>query len=128
MSGGGGLTASQRSTIISAAYSQLGVPYVWAGSTPGVGLDCSGLTQYAYACAGISIPHSAAGQYGMSSHKSKSEWLPGDLVFWIGGVASGSGNHVAIYLGNNKIIHANGTLVTVSTLSSSYTTGGTPNA
>lgn len=43
--------------IVQAAYSQLGVPYVWGGSTPGVGLDCSGLTQYCYRQAGISISH-----------------------------------------------------------------------
>ena len=42
--------------IVQAAYGQLGVPYVWGGSTPNVGLDCSGLTQYCYAQAGIAIP------------------------------------------------------------------------
>lgn len=42
--------------VIAAAYSQLGVPYVWGGTTPGVGLDCSGLTQYCYRQAGIAIP------------------------------------------------------------------------
>ena len=49
--------------IVSAAYSQLGVPYVWGGTTPGVGLDCSGLTQYCYRQAGISIPRNTESQY-----------------------------------------------------------------
>ena len=48
--------AANGDAIVAAAVSQLGVPYVWGGSVPGVGLDCSGLTQYCYAQAGISIP------------------------------------------------------------------------
>lgn len=48
--------------IIAAAYSQLGVPYVWGGNTPGVGLDCSGLTQYCYRQAGIAIPRNSEDQ------------------------------------------------------------------
>ena len=81
---------------------------------------------WCYAQAGISIPHSASGQYSCSTIKPQSQWQPGDLVFWIGGVSSGSGNHVAIYLGNNQIIHANGTLVTVSSIGSTPTGGGSP--
>lgn len=49
--------------IVNAAYSQLGVPYVWGGSTPGVGLDCSGLVQYCHSVAGISLPHYSESQY-----------------------------------------------------------------
>ena len=49
--------------IVQAAYSQLGVPYVWGGTQPGVGLDCSGLVQYCHAVAGISLPHYSESQY-----------------------------------------------------------------
>ena len=51
-----GSHSEQRQKIVDAAYSQLGVPYVWGGTTPGVGFDCSGLVQYCYAVAGIRIP------------------------------------------------------------------------
>lgn len=59
--------------IVSAAYSQLGVPYVWGGTTPGVGLDCSGLTQYCYKQAGISIPRNTEAQYAQGKKIALSE-------------------------------------------------------
>ncbi|MBQ3338408.1 MAG: C40 family peptidase, partial [Atopobiaceae bacterium] len=55
--------AERGETIVKAAYSQLGVPYVWGGSSPYEGLDCSGLTQWCYAQAGISIAHYTETQY-----------------------------------------------------------------
>jgi cell wall-associated NlpC family hydrolase len=85
--------------IVAAAYSQLGVPYVWAGSTPGVGFDCSGLTQWCYAQAGIYIPRTDGSQYGgASAILPVSEAAPGD-VLWMPG-------HVGIALGNGSYIHA----------------------
>lgn len=83
--------------IVRAAYSQLGVPYVWGGSTPGVALDCSGLTQYCYAQAGISIPHNSESQAAMGRKVPVSEASPGDILWRPG--------HVAIYVGDNKYIH-----------------------
>lgn len=83
--------------IVRAAYSQLGVPYVWGGSTPGVALDCSGLTQYCYAQAGISIPHNSESQAAMGKKVPVSEASPGDILWRPG--------HVAIYVGDNKYIH-----------------------
>jgi cell wall-associated NlpC family hydrolase len=86
-------------TIVAAAYSQLGVPYVWAGTTPGVGFDCSGLTQWCYAQAGISIPRTDGGQYGAaSSILAVSDAAPGDIL-WMPG-------HVGIALGGGSYIHA----------------------
>lgn len=128
--GGGGTSrpsvsgSSARQTIVNAAYSQLGVPYIYGTSNPGVSFDCSGLTSWCYAQAGISIPHSSAGQAGYIS--STGNLQPGDLVIWLGGVASGSGNHVALYVGNDTIIHANGSYVTTDSLSgrSAYTIAG----
>lgn len=83
--------------ILAAAESQLGVPYVWGGSTPGVGLDCSGLTQYCYAQAGVSIGHNTEVQSGQLRHVPLSEAKPGDILYRTG--------HVAIYTGGDQYIH-----------------------
>ena len=107
-SGASSLTQSQRNTIIAAAYSQVGVPYSLGTSNPGVSFDCSGFVMYCYAQAGISMPHSSVAQSGVCTSISYDQLQPGDLVFWIGtGGASTGGSHVAIYLGNGNIIHAN---------------------
>lgn len=92
---GTGNTATAQA-IVSAAYSQLGVPYVWGGTTPGVGLDCSGLTQYCHRVAGISIGRTSQVQGG--GGKAVSSPQPGDLVCY--------GTHIGIYIGNGQMIHA----------------------
>lgn len=83
--------------IVQAAYSQLGVPYVWGGTTPGVGLDCSGLTQYCYSKAGISIPRNSEDQARAGRKVPVSEASPGDILWRPG--------HVAIYIGDDRYIH-----------------------
>lgn len=83
--------------IVAAAVSQLGVPYVWGGTTPGVGLDCSGLTQYCYAQAGISIPRNSEDQASAGRRVPLSEAKPGDILWRPG--------HVAIYAGGDEYIH-----------------------
>lgn len=126
-SSGSASSASARSAIVNAAYSQLGVPYVYGAYSPGSALDCSGFTKYCYSAAGINIPHSASGQCGMARSVSRANLQPGDLVFWIGGVSgSASGNHVGLYIGNDQIIHANGTRVVLDSLSGrrAYTCAG----
>jgi cell wall-associated NlpC family hydrolase len=92
------------SGAVAAAESQLGVPYVWGGESPGVGFDCSGLVQWAWGRAGVSLPRTAQGQYDAVTHIPMSALEAGDLVFWDDG--TGSVQHVAIYVGGGTVIHA----------------------
>lgn len=90
-------------TAIKAAQSQIGVPYVWGGATPGVGLDCSGLTQYALAQAGVNVGHNTVAQESAGQHVAVNQLKAGDLVFWGN---AGATYHVALYIGNNQYIAA----------------------
>ena len=95
--------------IVSAAYSFLGIPYVWGGTTT-EGFDCSGMVQAAHAAAGISIPRVSWDQGAAGVEVSASEALPGDIVYY--------GWHVGIYIGNGQMIHApeEGDVVKISTV------------
>ena len=85
---------------VDTAMAQLGDPYVWAASGPDA-FDCSGLTQYAYAAAGVTLPHSSAAQSRMGTAVSRADLQPGDLVFFYSPVS-----HVGMYIGNGKMVHA----------------------
>ena len=89
--------AASGDAIVAAAMGQLGVPYVWGGTMPGVGLDCSGLTQYCYAQAGISIPRNSEDQASAGRRVPLSEAKPGDILWRPG--------HVAIDAGGDEYIH-----------------------
>ncbi|MGY1603386.1 C40 family peptidase [Geodermatophilus sp. SYSU D00815] len=94
----GGSAAAQ--TAVSTALAQVGDPYVWGAGGPN-SFDCSGLTQYAYAAAGISLPHSSSMQSRMGTPVSRSALQPGDLIFFYSPVS-----HVAMYIGNGQMVHA----------------------
>jgi cell wall-associated NlpC family hydrolase len=83
-----------------AAKSQIGVPYVWGGEQPGVGFDCSGLTQWAWAQAGVSIPRTAAEQWGALRHVGLGALQPGDLLFYFNLDGDGQVDHVVMYGGS----------------------------
>jgi peptidoglycan DL-endopeptidase CwlO len=79
------------------ALTQLGVPYDWGGEAPGVGFDCSGLTQWAYHEAGLNLPRLAQDQ-DIGAMVSPNALLPGDLAVWDG--------HVAMVVGNGTMVEA----------------------
>ncbi len=101
--------------IIAAAYSQLGVPYVWGGTTPGVGLDCSGLTQYCYRQAGVMIPRNSEDQAAFGRKVPVSQATPGDILWRPG--------HVGIYIGEDRYIHEphTGAVCTIASGASYFT-------
>ncbi len=83
-----------------AAKSQIGVPYVWGGESPRAGFDCSGLTQWSWAQAGISIPRTAADQYAALPHVSLTALQPGDLLFYFNLDGDNAVDHVVMYGGS----------------------------
>jgi len=107
--------------IINTAKSYLGVPYVWGGTTPD-GFDCSGFIQYVFDKHGITLPRVTADQYKAGTSISKSDLIPGDLIFFETYKAGPS--HVGIYIGNNQFIHASSGKgeVTISNHTSAYYT------
>jgi cell wall-associated NlpC family hydrolase len=95
---------------VAAAESQIGVPYVWADSDPGVGFDCSGLTMWAWAQAGVDLPHYSGAQEADSAPvPSLADAEPGDLIFY----GPGGSEHVAMYIGGGMMIEAPYTGATV---------------
>jgi cell wall-associated NlpC family hydrolase len=92
--------SSAAQAAVDTALAQVGDPYVWGASGPNA-FDCSGLTQYAYSAAGVSLPHSSRGQSGMGQAVSRDQLQPGDLLFYYSPTS-----HVAMYVGNGKMVHA----------------------
>ncbi len=114
-----GNSTSKADAIISTAKKYIGVPYLWAGTTPS-GFDCSGYVQYVFKAHGISLNRTAATQYKHGTYVSKSNLMPGDLVFFQNTYKAGI-SHVGIYIGDGKFIHSSSSKgVTISNLSSSY--------
>ncbi|WP_432832429.1 NlpC/P60 family protein [Dactylosporangium sp. CA-092794] len=85
--------------VVAFAWAQLNEKYVFGAAGPDT-WDCSGLTMMAWKAAGKTLPHNAAEQYKVVQHISRSQLIPGDLVFY------NNLGHVGIYIGNNQIIHA----------------------
>jgi cell wall-associated NlpC family hydrolase len=86
---------------VAAAYSAIGTPYHFAGETPGVAFDCSGLTKWAWGRAGVSLPHQSGAQFASVPHVSRDQVQPGDLIFYYAPIG-----HVGIYVGGGMMIHA----------------------
>ena len=119
------LTVSQVSgelaqKVMNEALKYQGWKYVYGGSNPNTSFDCSGLTQWCYGKAGISLPRTAQAQYDATQHLPFSQAKAGDLVFFHSTYNAGTYvTHVAIYVGNNQMYHA-GDPIGYADLSSSY--------
>ena len=108
---------------VDAALSQVGKPYQWGAAGPD-SYDCSGLTMWAWAHAGVSLPHSSAAQYGATSRVSQSDWQPGDLLFYGSPI-----HHVGMYIGGGQMVEAPYTGASVRVVSpyrSDYVGAGRP--
>ncbi len=95
--------SSVRSNIVNYALQFLGNPYVWGGTSLTLGADCSGFTQSVFGDKGISIPRTSRAQAASGKRISINEVQPGDLIFYD---KDGYINHVAIYIGDGKVISA----------------------
>ena len=104
-----------RHELVSYAKKLIGTPYSYGGSSPR-GFDCSGFVRYVYSHFGISLPHSSFADIVRGRSVSRSNLLPGDLVFFDGD------GHVGIYVGHGDFIHAphTGTVVRISSMSGWY--------
>jgi peptidoglycan DL-endopeptidase CwlO len=108
---GTGSGDSEQMAAVQAAESQLGVPYVYGGESPGNGFDCSGLVQWAWSQAGVSIPRTTETQWPDLQHVSLSNLEPGDLLFYYNLDGDDAVDHVVMYTGSgpygsNTVIQA----------------------
>lgn len=121
-----GDTQAEQIVNLAKQYANMGIPYTWGGKTPTSGFDCSGLTQYVYGQAGISIGVNTIAQEAnvqstdiSDASQVASVARPGDLLFW---GSHGSTYHVAIYIGNGQFVAAPqpGQNVSVQTVSNYF--------
>ena len=118
-----GTTAISSSNIIAYASNFLGTPYLWGGTSPATGFDCSGFTQYVYAHFGVKIGRTTYDQINDGYGVSKDELQAGDLVFF---GQNNNPTHMGIYVGNNTYIHSprTGDVIKISSMDrSDYITG-----
>lgn len=103
-------------SIIATAKQYLGVKYLWGGTTPQTGFDCSGYVSYVFNQNGISLPRVSRDQYTVGTKVAFEDLQPGDLVFF-SFVGNGVVSHDGIYLGNGQFINASSSKgVTVYTI------------
>ena len=98
----------------------VGIPYKWGGDTVVDGMDCSGFVRAVYNLCGLSIPRTSRDQYSAGDLVTKDDLKDGDLVFF--GASVNAINHVGIYVGNGKFVHAprRGEEIRVSAVNESY--------
>jgi len=93
--------SSLAQVAVNAAMSEQGVPYRYASALPGVAFDCSGLTHYAWAQAGVYLPRNSRAQFASTPRVPVAEAKPGDLIYFYSPIS-----HVGLYIGNGQMVHA----------------------
>ena len=115
---------SERARVaVETALEQVGKPYQWGAAGPD-SFDCSGLTMWSWAQAGVALPHNSGAQYAATTRVDQSDWEPGDLLF-----AGSPIHHVGMYIGNGQMVEApyTGAYVrVVSAYRSDYVGAGRP--
>lgn len=114
---------AEAQVAVDAALTQVGKPYQWGAAGPD-SYDCSGLTLWAWAHAGVSLPHNSGMQYAATPRVVQSDWQPGDLLFFGTPI-----HHVAMYIGNGQMVQAPYTgsqVQVVSAFRSDYVGAGRP--
>jgi cell wall-associated NlpC family hydrolase len=99
----GDVVSGPREDVVLAGLSQVGTPYVYGGTSPGKGLDCSGLTYYAHHVAGVSIPRVSTAQLKAAKPVPKRKPRPGDMVFFKTGPGQ---HHVGLMIDSERFVHA----------------------
>jgi len=112
-----GAVAASGNNVIAFASNYMGTPYVWGGTSPNPGFDCSGFTQYVYAHFGVSLGRTTYEQINDGVAVSRNQLQPGDLVLY---GSTGNPHHVGIYVGDGAYIHAprTGDSIKISSLDS----------
>ena len=114
------LTDEEFAAIYKEAQKYVGTPYVWGGSTPETGFDCSGYVCWVYNQNGYDVGRTTAnGLWNKSQHISEAEAKPGDLVFFKGTYGTPGMSHTGIYLGNGMMVSA-GDPIKYANIHSSY--------
>jgi cell wall-associated NlpC family hydrolase len=104
VTGGSGVTGEQ---VVAEARKLLGLPYVWGGTDPDRGVDCSGLVQVVFSRLGVYVPRVSADQARAGVPvASMAQARPGDLIAWDNSSRNNGADHIAIYLGNGQMIEA----------------------
>ena len=111
---------SRRSQLVNYALQFVGNRYVWGGTSLTNGVDCSGFTMRVMEKFGVSLPHYSGSQAQMGKKVTSATMKPGDLIFYAG--SNGKVNHVAIYIGNGRIVHAASRRSGIKTSSCNYRT------
>ncbi len=110
-------TSQARVKAANTGLKYVGTPYKWGGMTP-QGFDCSGLVQYSYKSAGVSVPRTSVSQHKLGKYVGINGLRKGDLVFFN---ISGKGvSHVGIHVGSGKFVHASSSGVKVASMNNSY--------
>lgn len=113
-----------RDSIVKTAHDFIGVPYLWGGTSPETGFDCSGLTMTVYQLNGLDLPRHSARQYDAGETIDREDLQKGDLVFF---ATAGQGrvSHVGVYIGGGKFIHApsGGKKIRIESMSDAYYAG-----